>query len=124
MSGNCSSSVPHCDGSETLDLSLASDCIQQMVLGRVNSFEISSSLRDIVIQFGKDDQRPTKTYLVDQSCYEQSSESLDRNADFKMMPLEIVDHGNLIMMTKLVRWMRVITIRMQISHLSKELLTC
>ncbi|PIN22160.1 Chromosome condensation complex Condensin, subunit H [Handroanthus impetiginosus] len=74
--GKCSSPVSQCEGLETIDLSFASECVEQMVLGMLNKSEISPSLGAIVNQFDKDDQRPTESYSS-----EQVNESPDSNVD-------------------------------------------
>ncbi|KAG8387046.1 hypothetical protein BUALT_Bualt03G0212300 [Buddleja alternifolia] len=79
--GKCSSPMSQSEGIETIDLSFASECIERMVSDVHNKSEISPSLRAIVNQFDKDDQRPSELYSCDRSSSEQVNESLDGNAD-------------------------------------------
>ncbi|KAL2245723.1 UNVERIFIED_CONTAM: Condensin complex subunit 2 [Sesamum indicum] len=78
--GKCLSPVSQCEGVETVDLSFASECVEQMVSNVLNKSEISPSLTAIVNQFDKDDRRPLETYSTGQSS-EQVNENPDRNVD-------------------------------------------
>ncbi|KAI3457351.1 hypothetical protein Pfo_014014 [Paulownia fortunei] len=79
--GKCLSPVSQCEGEETIDLSFARECIEQMVLDMLNKSEISPSLMAIVNQFDKDDRRPSESYSSGQSSSGQVNESPDRNVD-------------------------------------------
>ncbi|KAL0443993.1 UNVERIFIED_CONTAM: Condensin complex subunit [Sesamum latifolium] len=78
--GKCLSAVSQCEGVETVDLSFASEYVEQMVSNMLNKSEISPSLTAIVNQFDKDDRRPLETYSSGQSS-EQVNKSPDRNID-------------------------------------------
>ncbi|KAK4398051.1 Condensin complex subunit [Sesamum angolense] len=78
--GKCLSPVSQCEGVETVDLSFASECVEQMVSNMLNKSEISPSLTAIVNKFDKDDRRPLETYSTGLSS-EQVNESPDRNVD-------------------------------------------
>ncbi|KAL0399828.1 UNVERIFIED_CONTAM: Condensin complex subunit [Sesamum radiatum] len=78
--GKCLSPASQCEGVETVDLSFASECVEQMVSNMLNKSEISPSLTAIVNQFDKDDRRPLETYSTGQSS-EQVNQSPDRNVD-------------------------------------------
>ncbi|KAK4492816.1 hypothetical protein RD792_000141 [Penstemon davidsonii] len=73
--GKCVSSVAQSDGTETIDLSFAKDCIEPMVLGILNKAEISPTLSAIVNQFEKDNRRPSEVYSG------QVNENSDNNFD-------------------------------------------
>ncbi|KAL7086692.1 hypothetical protein ACP275_13G016400 [Erythranthe tilingii] len=79
--GKCLSPASKCDSVETIDLSFASECIEQMVANMLNESEISPSLRDIVNQFDNDDQRPSESYSSDQSYSGQVNESTEMNVE-------------------------------------------
>ncbi|KAG7638244.1 Condensin complex subunit 2 [Arabidopsis thaliana] len=61
------------DKSETIDLSFAEDCVEQMVLNMRKKDEIVPSLRAIINQFDEANQRPSDTF----SCGQQTTESFD-----------------------------------------------
>lgn len=52
-----------------------------MVSNMISKSEISPSLRSIVNQFDKDDQRPSESYSCEQSYSEQVNDTPDRNVD-------------------------------------------
>ncbi|KAJ1393808.1 Condensin complex subunit 2/barren [Sesbania bispinosa] len=70
----CMASQNQHDTSDTIDLSFARDCIEQMVLNMRVKDEISPTLRTIVNQFDEDNRRPTDFQL------QNSTEEL--HADF------------------------------------------
>ncbi|XP_057792703.1 condensin complex subunit 2 [Salvia miltiorrhiza] len=64
--GKCSSPVARDEGAEIIDLSFASECIEQMVSDMLNSSEISPSLRAIVNQLDTDDGRQSEPFNLGQ----------------------------------------------------------
>ncbi|KZV17727.1 condensin complex subunit 2 [Dorcoceras hygrometricum] len=80
--GKCMSTLSQCEGTETIDLSFARDCIEQMVLNMSNDMEISPSLGVILNQFDKGERRS-----YDFSSSEQVTGSSNKNLD--------VDDGSL-----------------------------
>nr|VDD14513.1 unnamed protein product [Brassica oleracea] len=59
--------------SETIDLSFAKECVEQMVLNMRQKDEIVPSLRAIISQFDEGNQRPSDTF----SCGQKTTESFD-----------------------------------------------
>ncbi|XP_004506251.1 condensin complex subunit 2 [Cicer arietinum] len=72
---NCMASQNEHDTSETIDLSFARDCVEQMVLEMRVKDEISPTLRTIVNQFDENNKRPTNFQLHSQNS--NSVEELD-----------------------------------------------
>ncbi|GER53225.1 condensin complex subunit 2 [Striga asiatica] len=80
--GMCMPPVSQSEGSETIDLSFARECIEQMVSNMLNKSEISPSLRAIVSQLAEDDDR--RQFEVDYSGQipsGQANESAETNVD-------------------------------------------
>ncbi|RDX64855.1 Condensin complex subunit 2, partial [Mucuna pruriens] len=73
----CMASQNQSDISDTIDLSLVRDCIEQMVLDMRVKDEISPTLRTIVNQFDETNRRPTDFQL-----HGQSSAEVDLDAAF------------------------------------------
>ncbi|KAG7568610.1 Condensin complex subunit 2/barren [Arabidopsis thaliana x Arabidopsis arenosa] len=71
--GKLVSSANKHDKSETIDLSFAKECVEQMVLNMRKKDEIVPSLRAIINQFDEENQRPSDTF----SCGQQTTESFD-----------------------------------------------
>ncbi|VVA17574.1 PREDICTED: condensin complex [Prunus dulcis] len=61
------------DKSDTIDLSFASEYVEQMVLNMRMKDEISPTLRNIVNRFDEDNRRPADIY----SCSQESAEQVD-----------------------------------------------
>ncbi|XP_010469570.1 PREDICTED: condensin complex subunit 2 isoform X1 [Camelina sativa] len=72
LPGKLVSSAKQHDKSETIDLSFAKECVEQMVLNMRNKDEIVPSLRAIINQFDEENQRQPDTF----SCG-QTTESFD-----------------------------------------------
>ncbi|KAE8125500.1 hypothetical protein FH972_020301 [Carpinus fangiana] len=64
--GKCKSFSPQNDISDTVDLSFAKETIEQMVINIRATNEISPTLKEIVLQFDNDNQRPSQTFNVGQ----------------------------------------------------------
>ncbi|KAK6157306.1 hypothetical protein DH2020_011554 [Rehmannia glutinosa] len=79
--GKCLSPVSQCEGAETIDLSFARDCIEEMVSNMLNKSEISPSLAAIINQFDGDDRRRFESNSFGQSSSGQVNESPDGNVD-------------------------------------------
>ncbi|KAL1220456.1 Condensin complex subunit 2 [Cardamine amara subsp. amara] len=71
--GKLVSSANQHDKSETIDLSFAKECVEQMVLNMRKKDEIVPSLRSIINQFDEENQRPSDTF----SCGEKTTEPFD-----------------------------------------------
>ncbi|KAL1560838.1 condensin complex subunit 2-like [Salvia divinorum] len=74
--GKCSSPMARDAGAEIIDLSFASECIEQMVSDMLKSSEISPSLGAIVNQLDRDDPRHSHSFSPG-----QVNESPDRDDD-------------------------------------------
>lgn len=69
--GNCMSCATELDKSDTIDLSFAKECIEQMVLNMRTKDEISPTLRNIVDRFDENNQRPLDTFSSAHKSEEQ-----------------------------------------------------
>ncbi|XP_073296850.1 condensin complex subunit 2-like [Primulina huaijiensis] len=78
--GKCMSTTSQCEGGETVDLSFARECIEQMVLNMSNDIEISPSLGDILNQFDKDERIPYDLNSSEQ-VIGSSANKLDMDGD-------------------------------------------
>ncbi|XP_059444006.1 condensin complex subunit 2-like [Corylus avellana] len=64
--GKCKSFSSQNDTSNMVDLSFAKETIEQMVINMRATNEISPTLKEIVLQFDNDNQRPSQTFNVGQ----------------------------------------------------------
>ncbi|KAL1812911.1 hypothetical protein ACET3Z_022976 [Daucus carota] len=67
---------------ETIDISFAQECSEEMVLNMSKKFEISPSLRDIVNLFNDDDKRASDTFSPGKKYAEQVDEPYNSSTDF------------------------------------------
>ncbi|CAI9754444.1 unnamed protein product [Fraxinus pennsylvanica] len=77
--GRCSSFEAEVDGAETIDVSFARECIEQMVLDMPKKNEISPSLRAIFDLFDEDSQKPPESFSSEQSCSGKVFQTADSN---------------------------------------------
>ncbi|KAI7725952.1 hypothetical protein M8C21_004157 [Ambrosia artemisiifolia] len=79
--GKCMSLSSDHDKTNTIDISHARDCIEQMVANFVTKLEISPSLKDIVNLFDEDNKRPADTFSSSQKSVEAEpdNEACDDN---------------------------------------------
>ncbi|KAK9053322.1 hypothetical protein SSX86_029955 [Deinandra increscens subsp. villosa] len=77
--GKCMSCSSDHDKINTIDISHARDCIEQMVSNFVTKLEISPSLKDIVNLFDEDNKRPADTFSSSQKYVEPDNEAYDDN---------------------------------------------
>ncbi|KAF6173240.1 hypothetical protein GIB67_026935 [Kingdonia uniflora] len=80
--GKCMTCESRSDKLDTIDLSFARECVEQMVTNMPVKNEISPTLRNIVNQFDEDNRRPTDTFSVGQNTAGQVDSNDDNNADF------------------------------------------
>ncbi|KAH1143929.1 hypothetical protein GYH30_034246 [Glycine max] len=78
--GKCITSQNESDISDTIDLSFARDCVEQMILDIHTKGEISPTLRVIVNQFDENNKRPSDF----QSSTEKSGEEFDAAIDSEL----------------------------------------
>lgn len=67
---------------ETIDISFAQECSEEMVLDMSKKFEISPSLREIVNHFDDDNKRPPDTFSSGTKQAEPVDEPYDTGAEF------------------------------------------
>ncbi|KAM1767703.1 hypothetical protein ACFX12_045765 [Malus domestica] len=80
--GKCIASDNQLDKSDTIDLSFASEYVEQMVLNMRIKDEISPTLRSLVDRFDEDNRRPPDIYTCDQESAEQVDAAYNNEADF------------------------------------------
>ncbi|RDX66143.1 Condensin complex subunit 2, partial [Mucuna pruriens] len=78
--GKCIASQNEHDISDTIDLSFARDCVEQMILNVHMEYEISPTLRAIVNQFDENNRRPSDFQIPGQ----KSAEEFDASIDFEL----------------------------------------
>ncbi|KAL1818079.1 hypothetical protein ACET3Z_020653 [Daucus carota] len=78
----CSSCSNQHDKTETIDISFAKECKEEMVANMLNKFEISPSLREIVNHFDDDNKRPPNTFSFETKQAEEIDEPYDNGAEF------------------------------------------
>ncbi|KAK2988607.1 hypothetical protein RJ640_026104 [Escallonia rubra] len=78
--GKCVSCASQNDKAETIDISFARECIEQMVVNVPKKDEISPSLRYIVHQFDEENQRSSATFSTRQQA-EEVYEPANNNAE-------------------------------------------
>ncbi|KAJ0582812.1 putative condensin complex subunit 2/barren [Helianthus annuus] len=77
--GKCMSCSSDYDKTNTIDISYARDCIEQMVSNFTTKLEISPSLKEIVNLFDEDNKRPADTFSSSQKSVEPDNEACDDN---------------------------------------------
>ncbi|KAG9159740.1 hypothetical protein Leryth_007764 [Lithospermum erythrorhizon] len=80
--GKSTSSIRQNDSTETIDLSFARECIEQMVNNMSKDDIISPSLAYILDQFGEGNKRRTETCSASQFASDQVGETFTNNNDF------------------------------------------
>ncbi|KAK3008255.1 hypothetical protein RJ639_014203 [Escallonia herrerae] len=78
--GKCMSCASQKDKAETIDISFARECIEEMVVSVPKKDEISPSLRYIVHQFDEENQRSSATFSTRQQA-EEVYEPANNNAE-------------------------------------------
>ncbi|XP_075671051.1 condensin complex subunit 2-like [Castanea sativa] len=76
--GKCKSCSSQNDTSDMVDLSFAKESIEQMVVNMRATNEISPTLKEIIFQFDKDNQRPSQTFNVGQQS-DATADAYDAN---------------------------------------------
>ncbi|KAK7860409.1 condensin complex subunit 2 [Quercus suber] len=76
--GKCKSCSSQNDTSDMVDLSFAKESIEQMVVNMRATNEISPTLKEIISQFDKDNQRPLQTFNVGQQS-DVTADAYDAN---------------------------------------------
>ncbi|XP_057955867.1 condensin complex subunit 2 [Malania oleifera] len=84
--GKCMSNGTQHDKTDTIDLSLISECIENMVSGMREKDEISPSLKHLVNQFDEDNRRPSDTFY---KVTEQADTANDNRAEWEADQFEI-----------------------------------
>ncbi|XP_054812792.1 condensin complex subunit 2 isoform X1 [Prosopis cineraria] len=87
--GKCMTSKNQDDISDTIDLSFAKECVEQMVLNMRMKDEISPTLRTIVNQFDEDNRRPSDF----QFSHQKAAEEFDGANDCEI-EIEREEYGN------------------------------
>ncbi|KAL8239389.1 hypothetical protein R6Q59_015956 [Mikania micrantha] len=77
--GKCMSCSVTSDKAETIDISHARDCIEQMLINISKNNEISPCLKDIVNMFDGNARRPSDTFSFAQNTVEPDHEAYDNN---------------------------------------------
>nr|XP_043628578.1 condensin complex subunit 2-like [Erigeron canadensis] len=77
--GKCMSSSTQSDLADTIDISYARDCVEQMGINVLKNKEITPSLKDLVNLFDENSRRPTDTFSYSQSSVEHDYEAYDNN---------------------------------------------
>ncbi|KAL3652634.1 hypothetical protein CASFOL_002315 [Castilleja foliolosa] len=80
--GKCNTLVPQSERLDTIDLSFAKECIEEMVLNMQNKSEISPSFRAIINQLDDDDRRRFESNCSGQSSCGKVNDNPERNVDF------------------------------------------
>ncbi|GJY63254.1 condensin complex subunit 2-like protein [Tanacetum coccineum] len=76
---NCMSCSAQSNIAETIDISYAKDCMEQMVINILKNKEISPTLKDIVTMFDEHNRRPPDTFSSAQKSVEPDFEAYDNN---------------------------------------------
>ncbi|PWA75591.1 Condensin complex subunit 2/barren [Artemisia annua] len=76
---NCMSCSVQSNIAETIDISYAKDCMEQMVINISKNKEISPTLKDIVNMFDEHNRRPPDTFSSAQNSVEPDFEAYDNN---------------------------------------------
>ncbi|PRQ52729.1 putative condensin complex subunit 2/barren [Rosa chinensis] len=79
--GKCISSENQHDKSDTIDLSFASEYVEEMVTNMRMKDEISPTLRHLVDRFDEDNRRPPDTYSCAQESAEQDDSTFNNDID-------------------------------------------
>ncbi|GKV39604.1 hypothetical protein SLEP1_g47352 [Rubroshorea leprosula] len=78
--GKCKSCSVQNKSLDMIDISFAEECIENMVMNMQTKNEISPTLRDIVLHFGKDNERLEQTFHVNQN-FDILVDAFDEEAD-------------------------------------------